>query len=242
MSDRICYRFWAKEEQPEGVPEQGLVIANCEEDALRFVNDAVGTHTEWYLKGDFPTDHPDLGVHHVDKAPKRSPLMSANDLFAMEPERPITHYDYDPGGLGLAEIDPHLIPESTWDEKIHAGVPKPESENYVPDDVSANVRVHVRSVYSYHGSRCCTLETVWYGDKPFGIYQVAGRPDHREFYITDLAVYGEALAYLMSLYQVEEDEEDERVIDPSKPLRQLTCFYGTDTMLAREAERAKEQQ
>jgi len=135
-----------------------------------------------------------------------------------------------------------MIPGSKWDAALHSNIPRPDGHGgWEPDDVSANTRVHTRILYDPYidGTRCCTLETLWLDDKPFAISQIAGRGgrDHTAFWITDTETYGQAVAYLLSLYR-NEIEEDERVLDPTKPLRELTCFYGTDTMLQEKKESA----
>jgi len=85
----VGYRFWASEEQPEGVAESGLLVADSEEDAQELLREEVGTHVDWQLAVESsPTYWVPKGIIHVEKAQKRSPMMCANDLYAMDPTGP----------------------------------------------------------------------------------------------------------------------------------------------------------
>lgn len=74
------------------------------------------------------------------------------------------------------------------------------------------------------GRRICTLGTLWFDDKPFAVYQKAGREgrDHQELFVTHKQLYIESRKYLESF----RNYDGVYPIDPCKPYKELTNFYG----------------
>lgn len=102
-----------------------------------------------------------------------------------------------------------------------------ETEGFYLIDDGKNVRVVVKYYADHPGTdcRCFKFFSVWFNGRPFMICEVAGRPDHKEFYVTDYNTYNEAIAYLKSI-STEAWEREE--FDPDKDAEGLGRFYGTD--------------
>jgi hypothetical protein len=207
---KLMFQFHLPTEQPEGEPETVLAVHETEAEALAQIVAEVGPG-DWrvFRQGEVTNSEAESGIHHVGTAPKRSPMKSANDLYAMEPIR--TSLDPWHFHRTLPELEHDRIPET--------------------DDVSANTRVEARYLSDPYidGYRVSELYTLWLDDKPFAVCQEAGRSgkDHQARFLTDAKVFGEAMAYLVSLYEYEAEESPE-IIDPNTPMRALTTFYGDD--------------
>ena len=102
----------------------------------------------------------------------------------------------------------------------------PELPNdFDPDQDRVKVKVHYDPYID--GERCCTVGSVWFDGFPVMIFRHAGRSGHDEYdrFISDKVRFSQMVDFLRSLLTVEEAEEVEE-IDPSKPLLELTEFYG----------------
>lgn len=102
----------------------------------------------------------------------------------------------------------------------------PELPNdFDPDQDRVKVKVHYDPYID--GERCCTVGSVWFDGVPVMAFRHAGRSGHDEYdrFIGDKVRFSQMVDFLRSLLTVEEAEEVEE-IDPSKPLLELTEFYG----------------
>lgn len=74
------------------------------------------------------------------------------------------------------------------------------------------------------GERIIQLSTLWFQDKPFAVYQLAGRggKDHKALYVTDKAIYLSFRQYLEAFKVFEM-----RIIDPDEKTLIYTAFYGS---------------
>lgn len=214
------YLYEAPTEQKTGEPEQIWFFAEDEDAALAFVLEHGGAE-DWVQARIWPdVDEPEQRLVNVSLAPRRGPVCSPNDLYAMEPLR---------------------VFKQPW---VFSDFFEPEvNTDQIPDE--ANLRVEARTLADPYidGERCCTLMTLWLDDRPFGILQLAGRGgrDHREGFVTDEAVYWEALAYLLSLQVHEEREVLWNSIPADQPSRELTSFYShADVLMSRPENQSEE--
>lgn len=211
MPDFFGYVVTAKEERPEGVIEQVGLTTTSPEEALRMVVEKHGEGVGWDVRrftSDRPIANPDaMHVHFVyeQAAPKRYPMQSANDLYAMARKLEDSYEPYDPCSFRrFMDIDTYSIPEDANKRVAHRIISDPYIDGY----------------------RVFTLGSLWLDGKPFAITQEGGRggKDQHDYFVTDKALYLEALTYLLSLYAP--DDPQFLIIDPNKPMRELTDFYS----------------
>jgi len=204
----FSYRYFPGEEQPEGAPELAFVLAESEDHAKALL------HGEGLIVDGWQVDvgevkNPDMHAHvmFIQDAPKRSRMRSAKDLYEEKSIR--------------TSMDPWRF--RTFFEGV-------VDEDRIPEE--ANTRVELRMLFDPYidGERCCELYTMWFDGVPFGVGQEAGRGgrDHDAQYVTDVVRYKAAVAYLISLYTVQDDLLPATVIDADTPMRDLTYFYCTD--------------
>lgn len=92
----------------------------------------------------------------------------------------------------------------------------------------------IHCTHTFDESRNWRLGSLWFDEKPFLIYQEAGRTgDHEARYVTDRVLLWEAIRYAQT-FQVDDYPDDK--LDPDQPCLELTHFYGTnlEQMLARK--------
>lgn len=105
----------------------------------------------------------------------------------------------------------------------------PELEfNVLPtEDPGKRISIHTYKYFNFDGRRYWALRSVWLDEKPFMIIQNAGREgdDHAHRFITDVAMYTEAVAYLRTVVNTP-DEEIPDVVNVTDEIVSLTEFYG----------------
>lgn len=93
-------------------------------------------------------------------------------------------------------------------------------------------RLEVKTVkyVNFDGRRYWKLATVWLDGKPVMITQNAGREgdDCCRRFITDLELFKELLAYVISLLpkRLDYEQAEKDCVAPEAPRDDLTCFYG----------------
>ena len=130
--------------------------------------------------------------------------LSPNDVYA-SPELQLTH-------------SLHLL-NNGW----HNNLPElPEDFNPVQN------RIEIKTHYDPYidGERVCTIASAWFDDSPVMVFRCAGRSGHDEYdrFITDAPRFREMVAFLRTLLEDEEDQEEE--FNPAVALPRLTQFYG----------------
>lgn len=98
-------------------------------------------------------------------------------------------------------------------------------DDFDPEQDRVKIKIHYDPPID--GSRCCTVGSVWFDDSPVMVFRHAGRSGHDEYdrFVSDKARFSQMVDFLRSLLTLEEANEVEE-IDPSKPLLELTEFYG----------------
>ena len=98
-------------------------------------------------------------------------------------------------------------------------------DDFDPEQDRVKIKIHYDPPID--GSRCCTVGSTWFDGFPVMIFRHAGRSGHDEYdrFISDKARFSQMVDFLRSLLTLEEANEVEE-IDPSKPLLELTEFYG----------------
>jgi len=207
---------WAKGERPAGTPELAMVVARTPTSAmaLLFQEDPTCSLLRWEISvlhrnvKDSKDREKDAEPHvvFVQTAPDRPPVLCANDIYKMTGKVSTEFWEY---------LHGHFF----------------EGVDFYTVDEDKNTRIETRTVHDPYidGERCMTMASIWLDGKPFGISQAGGRGgrDFEARYITDPALYGEAVAYLLTLYTIEEDEDDGPgdVVDPDARIRGYNYFY-----------------
>lgn len=120
--------------------------------------------------------------------------------------------------------------ECTWLYPTTEFIPEIRDTHDLPDqDPRLITKVHGDPYID--GDRCWELATVWfqplgcYLHQPFMIFQRAGRSgrDHHARFVTDGAVYAQAVVYLNSLLP---DRGVEDLVDPNVDIPDLADFYS----------------
>jgi len=80
----------------------------------------------------------------------------------------------------------------------------------------------------FDGERGLAFYSVWFDDQPFMLCQDAGRgnQDYNRSFLTNRAVYQEALNYLITLTPA---VEPPREVDPNRNIEDLDHYYGWNT-------------
>lgn len=94
-------------------------------------------------------------------------------------------------------------------------------------EASKRVELRFYADVDFDGRRVWVLFSVWFDGKPVMICQEAGREgsDHRATFVTDLETYKALSAYIVTLYDNEEDDDDDS-FDPNDDIPDLTEFYN----------------
>lgn len=211
-------------EQPEGVPELALVVAPSEARAVELLNGNPDCRDlAWTIRLEREDiDQLPEQVMFVQRAPRRPPLVCANDLFKI------------PGKLSYCAVNENHPFEFN---QLHEVFFEAEVDFYLVEE-KKNTRVSTRVIYDPYidGNRCQTMATIWYNGSPIGIVQVGGRSgrDFQRRFITNLVDYKNAVEYIRSLYSNDEDPVVSDYLDPEKATRDLNNFYGNFVFLGED--------
>ena len=203
---RFLYRLYTPKEQPEGLPEAVLLVANSESQGRELLRGVVTDSDEWSFdprEGRPATGK--VGVVHIQRARARLPAMTPREVCNLPMVRDAS--------AEVSHILQHHIPEVQW--------------SAWPSDVDQVDAVEIRVVSDPHidGYRIATMAVVFYEGQPVMITQDAGRggDDHRKAFIVDAARYATLVRVLN--WQLTTLPS---VVDMDEPLRELTDFYGGD--------------
>ena len=211
---RFLYRLYAPTEQPEGLPEAVLLVAESEVQGRELLRGVVEDSSAW----DFDTREGrpatgKVGIVHIQNAPARLPAMTPREVCNLPMVRDASAEVY--------SILQHHIPEVQW--------------SAWPSDVNQVEAVSIRVVSDPHidGYRIATMTVVSYEGHPVMITQDAGRggDDHRARFILDELRYPTLVRVLN--WQL---SASPALVGMDEPLRELTDFYGGD-IRSRSSER-----
>ena len=134
--------------------------------------------------------------------------LSANDLYTLKPVKTTG----DVWGWDLIEdLDLVLDNFQSYDYEFLLGY-------------SCEIEAKIVFLEVIDGKRIIQLSTLWFKEKPFAVYQLAGRGglDHLAIYVTDKEQYLSFRRYIETFKKKENPE----IFDPNEKVPDYTEFYG----------------
>lgn len=141
----------------------------------------------------------------------------------------------------MKAADVYLLPEVRGEDWTYELWTLNDDYNFTPEfrdgighvaQLNKRIKIKHHMYHKFDSRRIWQLSSLWLDEKPFMIFQLAGREgrDHGYSFITDKVTYNEMIKYVLCLeieLNYSSNEADYRdIIDPEEDIKDLTDFCG----------------